>query len=213
MFGVIRLQPICILYTYFDWIKESTFYTISHRRCEISITFSLINAHKVGFVNEKRCTRLVCYVMHYGIYDKYLCKRKSGKKRLYSFPPGHRFIEFLLHTCYAVKKLYNGPEKQHAANKQALFADNFGLTPVFKSVVSCSAWLSSMQQDYLLFGEPLRAFATKSVMETHRWPRIELGYSNNAKDWAIRMVMTYRRFASPMVSRQRLNGNRSMLKV
>ena len=50
------------------------------------------------------------------------------------------FSDFLL-VCfmYANEKSYNGPEKQHAANKQALFADNFGLTPVLKSVVSCVA--------------------------------------------------------------------------
>jgi hypothetical protein len=25
-------------------------------------------------------------------------------------------------------------------------------------------------------------------LETHRWPRLELGYSNNVEDWVIRSV-------------------------
>ena len=54
-------------------------------------------------------------------------------------------------------------------------------------------------QDYLLFGKPLRASTTKSVLETLRWPRIELGYSNNVEDWAIRMVITYRRLCNMLV--------------
>jgi hypothetical protein len=32
-------------------------------------------------------------------------------------------------------RLYYGSEKQHATNKQAMFVDNFGLTPVL--LVSC----------------------------------------------------------------------------
>ena len=45
-------------------------------------------------------------------------------------------------------------------------------------------------RDYLLFGEPLRALTTKYTWETSIWRRIELRYSNNVKDWAIRMVTT-----------------------
>jgi len=41
-------------------------------------------------------------------------------------------------------------------------------------------------QDYLLFGEPLRASTTKYDWETIIWPRTELGYGNNLNDWVIR---------------------------
>ena len=45
-------------------------------------------------------------------------------------------------------------------------------------------------QHTLLFGKPLRAFSTKVVIERYNWPRAELGYGNNEKDWAIRMLTT-----------------------
>ena len=40
----------------------------------------------------------------------------------------------------------------------------------------------------------------------------QLGYGNNGKDWAIRMVTTYGRYVKPMVGRQRLNGIRLAMK-
>ena len=42
----------------------------------------------------------------------------------------------------------------------------------------------------LLFGKPLRALPTKVANESCNWPRSELGYGNNGRDWAIRMLTT-----------------------
>lgn len=39
-------------------------------------------------------------------------------------------------------------------------------------------------------GKPLRALTTKCVLETNTWPRTELGYGKNVKDWAIRRIMS-----------------------
>lgn len=83
--------------------------------------------------------------------------------------------------------------------------------PCKRSVASIVMQIT--MQDYLLFGEVLRALTTKFVMETHRWPRMELGYGNNVKDWAIRSVTLYVRYAKDMRGIQRLNGNRSVVTV
>jgi len=58
-------------------------------------------------------------------------------------------------------------------------------------------------------GKPLEPLVPSVGSETTTWPRRELGYGNNSMDWVIRMVITYGRYAKPMVSRQRLNGGRS----
>lgn len=85
------------------------------------------------------------------------------------------------------------------------------LDPCKRSVASIV--VQTAMQDYLLFGKPLRALTTKSVLETCRWPRMELGYGNNVKDWAIRSVTLYVRYAKDTRGIQRLNGNRSVMTV
>jgi hypothetical protein len=48
-----------------------------------------------------------------------------------------------------------------------------------------------MLRHILLFGNPLRALYTKNnVRKGYLAKRNELGYSNNYKDWAIRMLTT-----------------------
>ncbi len=65
----------------------------------------------------------------------------------------------------------------------------------------------------LVAGNSLEPHNTKCASETGTWPRMELGYSNNL--WGLdnphgNNLQTL--FASPMVSRQRLNGDRFSMK-
>lgn len=82
----------------------------------------------------------------------------------------------------------NSAEKQPATNNQAMFVEtSVWLLEYSQLLVFVSKKMQ--KQDYLLFGETLRALTTKCNWETFTWPRIELGYSNNVKDWVIRMVI------------------------
>lgn len=51
-----------------------------------------------------------------------------------------------------------------------------------------------------------------SDRKTHMAKSIKLGYGNNDRDWAIRMLITYSRYVKTMVRRQRLNGIRLAMK-
>jgi len=68
-----------------------------------------------------------------------------------------------------------------------------GKIPVNRSIASGL----KKPQDYLLFGNTLRALSTKWIREIESMAENnELWYRNNLKDWATRMVRTYRRYAS-----------------
>jgi hypothetical protein len=44
------------------------------------------------------------------------------------------------------------------------------------------------------------------MLETHIWPRLELGYGKKVKDWVIRSQAPVARYDKSMEKVQRLNG-------
>jgi hypothetical protein len=105
---------------------------------------------------------------------------------------------------YNVKIL--GIEKLPAKRKWALLLGKSVRSPQKRSVASL-AWNPSQARHLVVREHPYSLIYQRCDGNTHPAKNNELGYGNNDKDWATRMLITYRLF-QPKVRRQRLNGCR-----